>query len=173
MELSLLWDIDLKKTTLQCFIKLIIFVRSSYKIKTINEHTNVYKLLNQASLLIYVYLHKITFCLKRMNKNIFQCPTINKNQATNATCVILMQYSKCDATIIVYHLLSIQTCEATITYFKYETTNTNVSLSFIIHSMKKGENLCYKWTKKSTHGNPINAPLYIIGEGWLQHMFAN
>jgi hypothetical protein len=71
-----------------------------------------------------------------MNKNIFQCPTINKNQATNAMCVILMQYFKCEATIIVYHLLSIQTCEATIIYFKYEATITNVNLSFIIHSMK-------------------------------------
>ncbi len=33
---------------------------------------------------VYLFMHKITFCLKRMNKNIFECPTINKNQATNA-----------------------------------------------------------------------------------------
>jgi hypothetical protein len=39
-------------------------------------------------------------------------PNNKKNQATNAMCVILMQY------------------------FKYEATITNVSLSFIIHSMK-------------------------------------
>jgi hypothetical protein len=68
-----------------------------------------------------------------MNKNIFQCPTINKNQATNAMCVILLQYFK---------------CEATITYFKYEATITNVSLSFIIHSMKNRKKIVLQMDKE-------------------------
>jgi hypothetical protein len=63
-------------------------------------------------------------------------------------CVILMQYFKCEVTITAYHLLSIQTCEATITYFKYEAPITNASLSFIIYSMKNRRNFVLQMDKE-------------------------